>query len=387
MTETDTMSTRLNLCISKPNGINYSETFIDSQINLLPGNKKVVYGGFFPLFGHQKTYLIKSRTNLIEYLIRKRIFHQKEIRVRTKAFAKYLAENKIQVVLAEYGLTGALIRESCEIAHVPMVIHFHGFDAHVRSVTDEYANLYKKAFAYADKIIAVSKPMRQSLIELGAPPEKVLLIPYGVDASLFTQCRPSENPLVFLAVARFAEKKSPLSTLSAFAKVLEQFPQAKLKMAGIGPLWEQAKLMAKSLGISSNVCFLGVQTPFQVAALMRTSRVFVQHSVIAPGGDSEGTPNSILEAAASCLPVISTFHAGIPEAVLDQVTGLLVKEHDIDAMVSCMCRLAADPELCDKMGLAARRHIELNYQLAIQIGKLAAVLIAVGLRDLGTLDK
>lgn len=386
MTETDTMSTGLNLCISKPNGINYSETFIDAQINLLPGNKKVVYGGFFPLFGHQKTYLIRTRTGLIEYLIRKRIFHQKEIGVRTRAFANYLAENKIQVVLAEYGLTGALIRESCEIAHIPMVIHFHGFDAHVRSVTTEYASLYKKAFAYAGKIVAVSKPMRQSLIDLGAAPEKVVLIPYGVDTRLFTYGKPSENPLVFLAVARFAEKKSPLSTLSAFAKVLEQFPGARLKMAGIGPLWEDAKLKAESLNISSNVDFLGVQTPMQVAALMQTSRVFVQHSVIAPGGDSEGTPNSILEAAASCLPVISTFHAGIPEAVLDQVTGLLVNEHDIDAMASCMCRLAADPALGDKMGYAARSHIEKNYQLAVQIGKLAAVLAEVSLTEIASFD-
>lgn len=364
----------LNICISKPNGINYSETFIDSQVNLLPGNKKVVYGGFFPLFGHQKTYLIQSRSGLLEYLIRKRIFHQKEIRVRTRAFARYLGENNIEVVLAEYGLTGALIRESCELSDVPMVIHFHGFDAHVKSVTDEYAELYRKAFAFASRIIAVSKPMQASLIELGASPKKIVLLPYGVDTSLFKQNRPSENPLVFLSVARFAEKKSPLSTLSAFAKVLVQFPQARLKMAGIGPLWEQAKASAEQLGISSEVEFLGVQTPLQVAALMRKARVFVQHSVIAPGGDSEGTPNSILEAAASCLPVVSTFHAGIPEAVLHEHTGLLVREHDVEGMARYMCRLAADPVLCDQMGFAARRHMEQNYHMQVQIGKLAAIL-------------
>ncbi len=377
----------LNICISKPNGINYSETFIDSQVNFLPGIKKVVYGGFFPLFGHQKTYLIRTRSGLIEYLVRKRIFHQKEIKVRTKAFAKYLGENKIGVVLAEYGLTGALIRESCELANVPMVIHFHGFDAHVKSVTDEYATLYIKAFTFASKIIAVSKPMQFRLIELGAAPEKIVLLPYGVDTSLFTQNKPSENPLIFLSVARFAEKKSPLSTLSAFAKVLEQFPDARLKMAGIGPLWTEAKTRAEFLGISSNVEFLGVQTPVQVAELMRTSRVFVQHSVIAQGGDSEGTPNSILEASASCLPVVSTYHAGIPEAVLHQCTGLLVKEHDIDGMARYMCRLAADPVLCDKMGSAGRRHIEENYHMQTQIAKLAAILNEVAKKHTSFLNK
>ena len=377
----------LNICISKPNGINYSETFIDSHVNFLPGIKKVVYGGFFPLFGHQKTYLIRTRSGLIEYLVRKRIFHQKEIKVRTKAFAKYLGENKIEVVLAEYGLTGALIRESCELANVPMVIHFHGFDAHVKSVTDEYATLYSKAFTYASKIIAVSKPMQVRLIELGAAPEKIVLLPYGVDTSLFTENKPSENPLIFLAVARFAEKKSPLSTLSAFAKVLEQFPDARLKMAGIGPLWAEAKTRAELLGISSKVEFLGVQSPVQVAELMRTARVFVQHSVIAQGGDSEGTPNSILEASASCLPVVSTYHAGIPEAVIHQSTGLLVKEHDIDGMARYMCRLAADPVLCDQMGSAGRRHIEENYHLQTQIGKLAAILNEVAKKHTSFLNK
>src|SRR3546814_21195876 len=82
-------------------------------------------------------------------------------------------------------------------------------------------------------------------------------------------------------------------------------------MAGIGPLWQQTKELAARLNIEKAIDFAGVLTHEQVYERMKHTRAFVQHSVTAAAGDSEGTPNSILEASAAGLPVVRTSHAGI----------------------------------------------------------------------------
>jgi len=119
-----------------------------------------------------------------------------------------------------------------------------------------------------------------------------------------------------------------------------------------------------------------VLPPDKIINELCKARLFVQHSVIAPSGDSEGLPNSILEAASIGLPVVSTFHAGIPEAVRDKQTGFLVKEHDIDGMAGYMIELLTNDELAVSMGKNARKHIENNYSLEGKKKNLLNILTA-----------
>jgi len=364
----------VNLVIIKPNAFSYSETFLEAHVRRLPGRILTLYGGHFPAYTPDGRTLLRNPFSIAWYLFEKRVLGHKEIGVRTRALASYLTKQQTHVVLAEYGVTGALVCEACRLAKVPLVIHFHGFDASDKSILKEYGGLYLKAFAYASRIIAVSALMKRKLIDLGAPSEKVLYLNYGVDTDLFTPGRPSDHPAVFLSVARFAEKKAPHITIMAFKDVLSEMPQAKLVMAGDGPLWESAKQLVTRLELYDAVSFVGAQSPAQVAALMRTAAIFVQHSVEASSGDSEGTPNSILEASASGLPVVSTRHAGITEAVIHGLTGFLGAEKNVDEMAAFMKLLAKDPGLCDKLGVAGREHIMRNYNQTVQIAKLDAVL-------------
>lgn len=365
-----TTGTELTLCIIKPNKVNYSEPFVEAHIQRLPGNKKVVYGGFFPLFRHDGAFLIRNKLKLAAYLFQKRVLDKKSIPVRDRAFAAYLRDQQVDVVLAEYGPAGALVTDACRDAGVPMVIHYHGFDAHDRQVIAEYGELYRESYGYASAVVGVSEDMCRSLEALGCPPEKIVYNPYGVDLRLFYPVDVSASPVHFLSVARFAEKKAPHLTLRAFASVREQFPQARLTMAGKGPLWEQSKKLAAELGLAQSVDFAGVLSHEQVYELMKTTRAFVQHSVTAANGDSEGTPNSILEAAAAGLPAVSTRHAGIKEAVLHEKTGFLVAEHDVEGMARYMALLAEDASLAASLGAAAREHMEENYSFDQRIGRL-----------------
>jgi glycosyltransferase involved in cell wall biosynthesis len=286
----------------------------------------------------------------------------------------FFRKNNIGVVLAEYGVTGAAALGICRELAIPLVVHFHGYDAYSRSVLDKYQETYKRMFAYCSAIIAVSRHMIDQLIRIGAPREKVFYNAYGVDVTQFQQASLLTSPLQVIAVGRFVEKKAPYLTILAFKKVLERLPEVKLVMVGSGVLHDVCSEIIKALHIEHAVELKGVMNHDQVAQLMQQSRIFVQHSLVPKSGDSEGTPLGILEASASGLPVVSTRHAGIIDAVIHGKTGFLVDEGDIDGMSEYMYQLLTSPKLVIEMGKRAREYISENFNMESSIKNLQAIL-------------
>lgn len=365
---------QFNLCIIKPNKDSFSETFVREHIERLPGNKKVLYGGVFPVYDHEGKYLIKSPFGLISYLIQKKIFNKLDIKVRTRALVNYLTKEKIDVVFAEYGMVGALVTEACQLANVPLVIHYHGADVHHRATIIQYLNLYKRSFNYASALIAVSGDMAKALIELGAPADKITNASCGVDPDAFPQLDISKTGQTFLAIGRFVEKKSPTSVVKAFKLVLDKFPGATLNMVGQGPLFDETKALIQQLKLEKSVTLSGVLNSKQIKALFAKTRCFVQHSVTAANGDKEGTPVTILEAGSSGLAIVSTQHAGIKEAVINGETGYLVPEHDIDGMANYMMKIAGDVELAVSLGAKEATYIRENYDIRNRIKTITKLL-------------
>lgn len=363
-----------NLCIIKPNKAVYSETFIQNHIDKLEGNISVLYGGSFPLFKNGGKLLIQSKLDLLMYLFQKKILKKQNIPVREKALLNYFKTAKINVVLAEYGMVGAMVYKVCEQAKIPLVIHFHGADAHHNPTLKKYEKAYKQAFNYASHIVCVSQFMFNALLQLGAPANKLVLNPYGVNLDNFTITKPEENKPVLFFAGRFVEKKSPLLLIKAFSEVKKTVSNAKLVMAGNGTLFKQAVSLAKQLNLEKDIAFPGIFTHKQVIAQLRISRAFVQHSVITPDGDSEGTPNSILEASAMGLPIISTFHAGITEAVINNQTGILCNENDVAQFAKNMILVLQNKNLAAQMGKAGAMHIKQNYDLKFRILALNKVI-------------
>ncbi|MGV3705925.1 MAG: glycosyltransferase family 4 protein [Arcticibacter sp.] len=363
------------LCIIKPNPSTYSETFIQSHVDFLPMDKKVLYGGAFPLYKDDGKFLIPTFWGIASYLFQKRVLKRRNIPVRTKALVSYLRKEQIDVVLAEYGTVGAMIAEACKLAGVPLVIHFHGADAHHHPTISEYKEAYKQAFAYASTIIGVSNDMISSLRQLGAPQEKLVLNPYGINTERFSPSdERTRSNSTFLFVGRFVSKKSPQTTIKAFQEVAKRYPEARLIMAGAGPLLEESKALAQELGLTEKITFTGVLPSDEISKLLKESCCFVQHSVTPPDGDMEGTPNTILEAAAAGLPIVSTRHAGIKEAVIDGKTGYLVDEYDTQGMAAKMAEILAAPERAREMGNEGRKHILQNYTLSDRIARLNSIL-------------
>lgn len=368
------MPSNYNLCIIKPNKSIFSETFIEEHIKRLSGNKKVIYGGAFPLYDHRHSLLIKSKIGLLSYLFQKRIFRKQNISVRTDALVRYFKNEHIDVVFTEYGMVGALVTEACKKADIPLVIHFHGADAHHKKTVAKYLALYKSAFEYCSGIVAVSMDMVEALVKLGAPRDKIRLVPCGVDTSRFTAVEQLPFTNDFISIGRFVEKKSPISVVKAFEKVLKILPDSRLWMVGTGPLFQAVEKYIKDHRLEESIFLTGVLSQEQIKSILGDVKCFVQHSVTAANGDMEGSPVTIIEAGATGLPIVSTRHAGIKEAVIEGVTGFLVDERDIEGMASRMIKLARSHERAVEMGKAGRQHILEHYSVEKQVAKLDAVI-------------
>lgn len=374
----------MKICVTRSNTSAYSETFIVRQIACLKsyfGEEQVrlIYENWLPQ-RDASGKLLNPLPLLLMHKIVKNIFHKEDTIISLFGLIKYFRQHQFDVVLANYGVTGAKIWKACAKANIPLIVHFHGFDAFHKQTLKRYGNAYRKMFQYASYLIAVSDDMCKQLIALGAEEQKVVRIPYGINTSYFVPDNPfhlqrkSASPPVFLAVGRFTAKKAPHLTIQAFRKVLEEIPESKLIMVGDGELLEMCRELVENLGLSGKIEFKGVLPSSDIAQLMREARAFVQHSVTAPDGDKEGMPNTILEACASALPVVSTYHAGIPEAVLHGKTGFLVEEGDVEGMAQYMIKLAKDPALAAELGYAARKHIEQHYTQERQLSRIVELI-------------
>lgn len=369
--ETRAPESGVRLCVVAPYEPALTETFIRGHVERLPAARTTLLYGY-PLT--EKGRPVLSTTRRASHKLARKLFGAKIEREYTDAFIEGIRRARADVVLAEYGDVGAQVTEACRRLGVPLVVHFHGFDASVREVLAEHRESYPRMFREAAAVIAVSRAMRRKLASLGAPEAKLHYNPYGIDCARFGGADPSSAPPVFVAVGRFVEKKAPQLTIKAFAAARGEHGDARLRMVGDGPLLEECRALARELGLGGAVEFLGAQPHERVQEEMRGARCFVQHSVEAPNGDCEGTPVGVLEAGASGLPVVATRHAGIPDAVVEGETGLLVEERDVAGMAAHIRTLARDPALAATLGQNARRHIAENFSMEQSDRKLWSII-------------
>jgi glycosyltransferase involved in cell wall biosynthesis len=348
----------------------YSESFIQAQKNGLQGKVFYYYGDFLPQYLEGDGKLMNR---LVSWEIKiKRKLGFKTFNTEETAFFHSLRKNKIQVVLAQYGTTANRITKICKKANIPLITHFHGYDASIKSVI-ESCNKYKEVFEYSTFVIAVSRSMQKRLIDLGCPSEKVIYNTYGPDDS-FLKLEPQFSENTFIGLGRFVEKKAPYYTIFAFKKVLEQFPDAKLVIGGQGNLYEVCQNLVRYHKMEANVILPGVLTKDEFLGYLKKSRGFVQHSVTALNGDQEGTPLAVLEASAAGLPVIATSHAGIPDIIIHGKTGLLSEEHEIDSMSKHLLMLLNNLELAKDLGMNGKNYIKENVSLKKHIDNLQNIL-------------
>jgi glycosyltransferase involved in cell wall biosynthesis len=182
----------------------------------------------------------------------------------------------------------------------------------------------------------------------------------------------AEDPTI-LSVGRLVEKKGMEYLIKAFARIAGEVPEARLEIAGDGPLRPSLERLTSDCGLSARVTLRGSLPHRAVATSMQNASIVCQPSVTAADGDSEGLPTTVLEAVATAKPLIGTRHGGIPEVVVDGATGFLVPERDVPALANRLLLLLKNAELRKRMGEAGRRRIEEHFDLRKQSRRLEEI--------------
>lgn len=213
---------------------------------------------------------------------------------------------------------------------------------------------------FADRIICVSQGIANFGSKvIGFPPEKLVVIPNGIDLEIYTslpsqaQARARynlpEKDILIGAVGRPRPVKGYAVLLKAFFQISEVHPQAHLVFVGEGPDKMQLAKQAAQAGLAESVTFLGDQE--NIPGLLPALDILAMPSL------HEGLGIVALEAMAAGLPVVGTRVGGIPEAVIDGVTGYLVPPSDASALSEALLRLIEDQILRQQLGEAGRKYV------------------------------
>ncbi len=278
---------------------------------------------------------------------------------------KIAGKIKPDIVHAHWGFPQGL---SAKLTGLPYVINFYGgelFPAkkfHMMWMLNYVVNKSCRSFTVTNYYVELMQ-------KIGIK-RKVEAIPLGVDVKTFypdkkgayttrkKYCKSGE--LMVLFVGRLVERKGPNYLVEAFKEVLTKVPHARLVMVGGGPMDNELKKQASSLGISQNVTFCGEITNTELPRYYNAADVFVLPSIIDRHGDREGQGVVYLEAMACKTPVIGTNTGGIPDVIAKE-TGFLVEEKNPQELAGAIIKLLKDTKLRKKMGENAYNHVQKKF--------------------------
>jgi colanic acid/amylovoran biosynthesis glycosyltransferase len=286
-----------------------------------------------------------------------------------RKLAAVLKGTEVDVLHIYFGHIGVHLLPFLQRARLPVVVSFHGADAGVDLTRRAHLRALQRMLGLTTLVLSRSQAIADNLVKLGCPAEKIRLHRTGIPLDRFPFSQrylPVSGQWRLFQACRLIPKKGVDTTLRAFAIFQETYPDARLTIAGEGPLAEELQEMARELGIGKSVTFPGFVSQTKLRDLYYQSHLFLHPSVTGANGDQEGVPNAILEAMATGLPVAATWHGGIPEAVSDGETGLLVQEGEHEGLADAMLGLAADADRYEALSANAARSVAANWEIQAQ---------------------
>ncbi len=258
-----------------------------------------------------------------------------------KKVKKIINDFQPDVIHTHFGFDSWVLLKNYTDTTIPIFITIHGFDASHKLRSARYRKTFHKFLNRPNlhPLFVSDALLKNAEKYVGRLPNAQIFF-CAVDTNFFK--RSSNNlaktPFTFLQVSNFVEKKGHIYTLNAFAEFLKKHSNidAKLILAGEGQFKQSIENQCATLNIQPKVSFPGIVNTPQVKALMEQANAFVHHSVTPSNGDTEGLPTVLMEAMSMQLPILSTYHSGIPELVEHGVNGYLVQERDVETYAQQM---------------------------------------------------
>jgi glycosyltransferase involved in cell wall biosynthesis len=254
------------------------------------------------------------------------------------------------------GITAAL---ACP--GLPLVVSLHGSDLYVAETVAAARYAARVTFRRAGFVTACSDDLGRRAVALGADPDRLETVPYGVDVDRF---RPDSSarealrgriandrgvPIVF-AAGRLVRKKG----FEYLIEAMRHVPRAVLALAGDGTLAGELRARADAAGVAGRVKFLGDLPQDTVGEYLAAADVVVIPSVRDDAGNVDGLPNVVLEALASGAPLVTTAAGGIGAVAKPDETAFVVPERDPEAIAAAIRRALDDPDTARRVASAGR---------------------------------
>ncbi|HUF09187.1 MAG TPA: glycosyltransferase [Rhodothermales bacterium] len=289
-------------------------------------------------------------------------------------FDRILAQGRHDLIHAHFGTGAVYALPYVRKYELPFVVTFWGNDVAAligsqrrRPKRWRYVSRAPQILQRADLMLCQNQEFCDILSRLSGRPEAVRLYRQGVDLSRFKPSPARLGTPQIIMIGRFTEKKGHEVALRAFAQIKRLGREAHLTLIGTGELEAKCRRYVQTANLERDVTFSGVLSHTRTAEMLAVSDVAIVPSLTARNDDREGGPMVVMEAAAAGLPVVGTYHGGIPDAVEDRVTGFLVPEGDVEALANSLIALLDDPELRLRMGRAARLKMEREFDLFKQV--------------------
>lgn len=272
-----------------------------------------------------------------------------------------------------YGLVGVDLRD-LGLLKGKVVTSFHGMDVHVYPKLHG-SNTYQRLFAQGDLFTVNSDFTGKCLIQLGCSEKKIVKLPVGLRTEQYTTNFGKEktDTINILTVARLTEKKGLEYSIRAIAQLHSQFPHIRYNIVGDGNLKQPLVQLIHDLQATNYIQLLGSRNQVELRQLYAQTDIFVLASVTATDGDMEGQGLVLQEAQASGIPVVSTWHNGIPEGVLVNQSAFLVPEKNTNALAEKLAYLIDHPAQRQQMGQTGKAFVKRCFDIQILNDQLLAL--------------
>lgn len=279
----------------------------------------------------------------------------------------FLGQAPFDVVLCHFGPMGD-IAVKCRLSGAlqgKIATVFHGYD--LTSYPRQFGGqVYKLLFKHCDICLPISLYWKNKLIEMGCDERKIKVHRMGVDSKQFNNMnthKRKNGSIRILSIARLVEKKGIEYGIKAISLICDRYPDIRYTIAGDGPLRAELQELIDRLNLSKNVQLLGWANQSEVTKLMLNSDILITPSITANNGDKEGIPVVLMEAQAMGLPVISTYHSGIPELIMDGHNGYLVEERNASALAEKILALIECESKIKDFKINGKKFVEKNYNI------------------------
>jgi glycosyltransferase involved in cell wall biosynthesis len=297
-----------------------------------------------------------------------------------RALQAILSKTNARLLHIYFGQIAVHLLPLIRVWKKPSIVSFHGADVTVDMNKQAYREATRQMLNAVKLVLVRSDSLRRAVIRLGCNEGKIEIQRTGIplDKFPFRERRFPQNAEWRLVQAgRLIEKKGLPVTLRAFAVFLRQYPNAKLTITGEGPLLGQLRDLSRELNIDGPVSFTGFASQEQLREIYYASHLFLHPSQTGHDGNQEGIPNSMLEAMASGLPVFASQHGGIPEAIENGVSGVLVPERDHQNLASALLNAVQDPGFLSQIARNGAEIVRKNFDLRAQAQRLEEIYLRI----------